>query len=142
VKTVALKKEDVRRRWYLVDAKDKVLGRLASKLAQVLSGKGKVNYTPHVDGGDYVVVVNAASIRLTGKKLDRKRHYSYSGYPGGLKAVGYRTLLEKYPERALRMAVKGMLPHTKLGSAILGKLKVCRDSKHLHEAQRPEPLEL
>ncbi len=142
LKTFSAKKESIRRNWYVIDAQGQVLGRLASQVAQLLSGKGKVIYTPHVDTGDHVIVINAANIRLTGRKREQKRHYRHTGYPGGLKSVDYETLLEKYPERAIRFAVKGMLPHTKLGSAMLKKLNVYRDSVHPHEAQQPRVLEL
>ncbi len=142
MKTFSARKEDIRRNWYVVDARGRVLGRLASQVAQLLAGKGKVIYTPHVDTGDHVIVINAADVRLTGKKLEQKRHYSYSGYPGGLKSEDYETMIEKHPERVIRVAVKGMLPHTKLGSAMLTKRKIYRGGEHPHEAQQPRLLEL
>jgi len=141
-KTYSAKKEEVKRKWFVVDAKDKVLGRLASKIALILRGKHKSIYTPHVDTGDYVIVVNAEKVVLTGKKLENKKYYSHSGYPGGLKVKTAKELLEKYPERLIIHAVKGMLPKNILGRKMLKKLKVYRGENHPHKAQKPEPLEL
>lgn len=128
------------RRWHVVDAEGKVLGRLASRIATLLQGKHKPTFTPHLDVGDFVVVVNAAGVRLTGRKLQQKRLYRHSGYPGGLKAVSYDVLMRTRPERALTEAVRGMLPKTRQGRRLLKKLKVYRGPRHPHAAQRPTPL--
>lgn len=140
MKTYSARKEDVRREWYVVDAEGQVLGRLASEIARRLRGKHKPIYTPHVDTGDFVVVVNAGKVVLTGKKLSDKVYYHYSGYPGGLKSVVAGTLLKDKPERVLRMAVQGMLPKNSLGRAMLRKLKIYAGSDHNHEAQCPRVL--
>ncbi|HHF08781.1 MAG: 50S ribosomal protein L13 [Thermotogae bacterium] len=132
----------VERKWYLVDATDVPLGRLATRIALILSGKAKPTYTPHVDTGDFVVVVNAEKIRLTGKKLDQKKYYRHSGYPGGIKERSAREMLAKYPERVIKLAVKRMLPKTKLGDKMLKKLKVYAGPEHKHQAQKPEAVEL
>jgi large subunit ribosomal protein L13 len=142
VKTYAVKASEIERQWYLVDAQGKTLGRLASEIAKILRGKHKPTFTPHLDTGDYVVVVNAEKIHVTGNRLDEKRYYRYSGYPGGLKSVPLRELLEKHPTRAIRYAVKGMLPKNRLGRAMIKKLKVYAGSEHPHEAQKPVPLDL
>jgi large subunit ribosomal protein L13 len=131
---------EVPRQWYVVDAQDKVLGRLASRIAMVLRGKTKPVFTPHMDTGDFVVVVNAAQVRLTGKKLADKFYYRHSGYPGGLKAISARHLLQKRPEEVLRHAVRGMLPKNSLGRHLLKKLKVYAGGEHPHQAQQPVPL--
>lgn len=136
------KQEDVRRKWYLIDAKGKILGRLASRIAMILSGKTKAIYTPHVDTGDEVIVINAKDVAVTGKKLDDKLYRSYSGYPGGLKEKNLETMLERKPEEVIVKAVKGMLPHNKLGRKMLKRLKVYEGPTHPHQAQRPEALEL
>lgn len=128
------------RRWHVVDAEGKVLGRLASRIAMLLRGKHKPTFTPHLDVGDFVVVVNAAGVRLTGRKLQQKRLYRHSGHPGGLKAVSYDVLMRTRPERALTEAVRGMLPKTRQGRRLLKKLKVYRGPHHPHAAQRPTPL--
>ena len=127
-------------KWWLVDAKGKVLGRLATQLANILRGKDKPDFAPYRDGGDFVVVVNAAQVRLTGKKLEDKMYYRHSGYPGGLKAISARDLLAKQPERVLRNAVQGMLPKNKLAAKIIKKLKIYAGSHHPHQAQEPELL--
>lgn len=140
MKTYSARKEDVKRDWYVIDAEGQVLGRLASKIAIRLRGKHKPIYTPHVDTGDFVIIVNAEKIVLTGKKLSDKVYHHYSGYPGGLKTVVAGTLLKDKPERVLRMAVQGMLPKNSLGRAMLRKLKIYAGSDHNHEAQCPRML--
>jgi len=142
MKTHSVKPSDVKREWYLVDAKDKTLGRLASEIAKVLRGKNKPIYTPHLDTGDYVIVVNAEKIHVTGRKLDQKFYHRYSGYPGGLTSISLREQLEKHPTRVIRSAVWGMLPHNKLGRSMIKKLKVYAGDSHPHEAQQPKPLSL
>lgn len=140
MKTQFAKKGSVERKWYLVDAKDAVLGRLASKVAVHLRGKNKSVFTPNIDTGDFVVVVNADKIRLTGRKLTDKVYYHHSGYPGGLKIRTAKELLEKKPEKMIKDAVWGMLPKNRLGRAMFKKLKVYRGSEHPHKAQKPEIL--
>jgi len=140
--TVSTKPADVRREWYLVDAKDKTLGRLASEVARRLRGKHKVQYTPHVDTGDYIVVVNAEKVRVTGNKLQDKMYYRHTGYIGNLKAISLEKLLGKAPDRVITHAVKGMLPRNRLGRAMLKKLRVYAGPEHHHEAQQPQPLEI
>ena len=130
------------KKWYVVDAKGKTLGRLATEVAAILKGKRRPTYTPHMDMGDYVIVINAEGILLTGRKLDQKHHYWHSGYPGGIKSVDYRTLLQQHPERAVTYAVKGMLPKNKLGARMMKKLRVYRGEEHPHQAQQPEELVL
>jgi large subunit ribosomal protein L13 len=142
MKTVHMKKQDVEKRWYLIDASGKVLGRLASEIANILRGKNKAIFSPHVDTGDFVIVVNAEKVRLTGDKLHGKVYYHHSGYPGGLKAISAEKLLIKKPEELLRRAVKGMLPKNKLGNKVFKKLKVYAGPQHPHEAQQPEQLQL
>lgn len=136
------KAEEVERKWYLVDAEGKTLGRLASEIAKILKGKNKPVYTPHVDTGDFVIVVNADKVVLTGKKLSQKKYRRHSMYPGGLKEISYDELLDKKPEEAVMRAVKGMLPHNSLGRKMLKKLKVYRGPEHEHQAQKPEVIEL
>lgn len=140
MKTYVPATAEIDRRWHLVDADGKVLGRLASRIATLLRGKHKPEFTPHTDVGDFVVVVNAGGVRLTGRKLQQKRQYRHSGYPGGLKEIPYEVLMKKYPERAIREAVRGMLPKTRQGRALIKKLKVYRGPAHPHEAQKPAPL--
>ncbi len=140
MKTQFAKKDDVNRQWFVIDAKDMVLGRLASSVAVYLMGKNKPIFTPNVDTGDFVVVVNADKIRLTGKKLEGKVYYHHSGYPGGLKAATAKERLNKNPEKMIIDAVKGMLPKNRLGRALLKKLKIYRGSEHPHQAQMPVPL--
>jgi len=142
VKTYATKPSDIERKWYLVDAQGKTLGRLATEIARILRGKHKPYFTPHLDTGDYVIVINAGKIRVTGKKLDQKIYYRHSGYPGGLKSITLREQLEKHPTRALRAAVWGMLPHNRLGRRMIKKLKIYAEDSHPHQAQQPIPLEL
>lgn len=142
IKTFIAKKETVQRDWYLIDAKDKILGRMASRIAMILQGKTKPIYTPHVDTGDFVIVINAEKIKLTGNKMDDKVYYTHSGYPGGFKEHPVKIWLEKHPDRVINMAVKRMLPKTKLGDAMLKKLKIYSGPDHLHEAQQPKVLEI
>lgn len=141
MKTYSAKPKDIKRKWYIVDAKGKILGRLATKVAFVLRGKHKPTFTPHLDCGDGVIVINANQIVLSGDKLKKKIHYHHSLYPGGLKSEDYETFLKKKPEKVIEKAVKGMLPHNKLGQVMLKKLKVYKDAEHLHQAQKPEELE-
>lgn len=138
----ARKEEGLDRKWYVIDADGKVLGRLASRVAMILRGKEKPQFTPHVDTGDFVVVVNAEKVKLTGKKMAEKIYYRHSGYIGGLKARTAQELLAQKPEEVIRLAVKGMLPKNRLGNQLLGKLKVYRGAEHPHEAQKPLPLGL
>ena len=133
---------EVARHWYVVDAEGQTLGRLATRIADTLRGKGKPEYTPHVDTGDFVVVVNAEKIAVTGNKLDQKLYYRHSGYPGGLRSRTLRVQLERRPTEVLRKAVKGMLPRNKLANAQIGKLKIYAGPEHPHSAQSPEPLKL
>ena len=142
MKTYHAKPGEVEREWLLVDATDMVLGRLASEVAQILKGKRKPTYTPHVDTGDFVVVINADKVRLTGNKESQKNYYSHSGYPGGLKEVPYATMMAKHPTRIIEKAVKGMLPKNSLGRAMGKKLKVYAGPEHKHEAQMPRKIEL
>ncbi|MCK9273703.1 MAG: 50S ribosomal protein L13 [Syntrophales bacterium] len=142
MKTYSAKKKDISETWRLVDADGQVLGRLASEIAKRLRGKHHPVYTPHIDTGDFIVVVNAEKIVLTGKKLTDKKYYRHSGYPGGLKTTSAKELLDQDPEAVLKFAVKGMLPKNSLGRQMLKKLKVYRGSEHPHEAQRPEKLEI
>ncbi len=141
-KTYMAKKGEVERKWYLVDAKDKTLGRLASKIAVILMGKHKPQYTPHVDCGDFVVVINADKVRLTGAKWDKKVYYWHSGYLGGLKSRTARQMLERKPEFLIWHAVKGMLPKNNLARRMLKKLKVYAGETHPHQAQKPEPIDI
>ena len=142
MRTYTPKPGDVERQWYVIDASDVVLGRLASQVATLLRGKHKPVFAPHVDTGDFVVVVNAGKVALTGAKADQKQDYRHSGYPGGLRATSYSQLLEKNPRRAVEKAVKGMLPHNRLGRQQLTKLKVYAGPAHPHAAQRPVPYEI
>ena len=142
IKTFIAKKEDIQRDWYVIDATDKVLGRMASRIAMILQGKTKPIYTPHVDTGDFVIVTNARKIKLTGNKMNEKMYYTHSGYPGGFKEIPIKKWMEKHPDRVVNLAVKRMLPKTKLGRAMLKKLKVYSDSDHSHEAQQPKTLEI
>lgn len=142
MKTFVAKEQEVEKRWYLVDAQDKVLGRLATQIAVRLRGKHKPIFTPHADTGDFIVVINADKVSLTGKKWDRKFYYRHSGYMGGLKQISAKKLLEKKPEHVLRFAVRGMLPKNSLGRRQLKKLKIYTGADHPHEAQQPEKLEI
>lgn len=134
------KAHNFERQWYVVDAKDQVLGRLATKIAQVLMGKHKPTYTPHVDTGDFVIVLNAGDVKITGRKKETMVHQSYSRHPGGLKITPIKDVLERHPERVLREAVRRMLPKNALASHMLDKLKLYAGSDHPHQAQMPEPL--
>ncbi len=140
--TVSAKAAEVRRNWYLVDATDKTLGRLASEIARRLRGKHKPEFTPHVDTGDYMVVVNAQKIRVTGNKLRDKMYYHHTGYIGNLKSINLEKLLAKAPERVIQTAVKGMLPRNPLGRAMIKKLRVFAGPEHSHQAQQPQPLDI
>lgn len=142
MKTEVAKAENVKRDWYLIDAQDMVLGRLATEVANVLRGKNKAIYTPSVDTGDFVIVVNAEKIALTGRKLSDKIYYSHSGFPGGLKEISAGDLLQKKPEDVIRKAVKGMLPKNKLARHMIKKLKVYAGAAHPHDAQQPKNLAL
>ena len=142
MKSFMAKTEEVQRKWYVIDAEGKVLGRLASEVAKILRGKNKPIYTPHVDTGDFVIIINAEKVVLTGNKLDQKMYRKHSLYPGGLKETPYRRIMETVPERAIEAAVKGMLPHNSLGRKMFTKLKVYKGSEHEHQAQKPEVLEL
>ncbi|NLJ72195.1 MAG: 50S ribosomal protein L13 [Syntrophomonadaceae bacterium] len=133
---------EVGRKWYVIDADGQTLGRLASEVAVILRGKHKAIYTPHVDTGDFVIIINAEKVVLTGNKLDQKKYRRHSGYPGGLKEVSYRDLMDRRPERAVEVAIKGMLPHNRLGRQMFKKLKVYRGSEHPHAAQKPEVREI
>ena len=139
-RTYQAKKEEIEAKWYVVDADGKVLGRLAAKLASVLRGKNKPIFTPHVDTGDFVVVVNAKKVVLTGKKLQDKTYYHYTGYPGGIRETSAEKMMAKKPTEVLRIAVKGMLPKNTLGRQMLRKLKVYAGPEHPHAAQKPTPL--
>jgi large subunit ribosomal protein L13 len=138
--TKSLRKEDVERSWFIVDADGKVLGRLASKIAQKLRGKGKKNFTPHVDGGDFVICINAGRVHVTGKKRRDKKYYHHSGYIGGMREETFERLVHRQPEKIIRLAVRGMLPDNKLRARMLRRLKVYAGSEHPHEAQRPKEL--
>ncbi|MGH8747428.1 MAG: 50S ribosomal protein L13 [Burkholderiales bacterium] len=142
MKTFSAKPGAVNNDWYVVDAQGKVLGRLAARIAARLRGKHKPEYTPHVDTGDYIVVVNAAQIRVTGKKAEDKKYYRHTGYPGGIRETNFAKLHAKYPGRVLHKAVKGMLPKGPLGYAMLKKLKVYAEGVHPHSAQQPKALEI
>ena len=138
MKTYSLKKEDVVREWFVLDVTDKVLGRVATKIADRIRGKDKPTFTPHTDGGDYVIVVNAEKIKVTGSKFTDKKYYTHSLYPGGLKTQTFRELHEKNPEKIIEEAVKGMLPKNKLGKSMIKKLKVFRGPSHDHDSQQPK----
>ena len=142
MKTYVTKPADIERKWYVVDADGETLGRLASKIAVILRGKHKPIYSPSVDCGDFVIVLNADKIVVTGKRLDQKIYYRHSGYPGGLRKITLRDQLEKHPTRPIELAVKGMLPKNKLGRKMINKLKVYTGTEHPHEAQEPVALEL
>jgi len=142
MKSFNAKPETVKRDWYIVDASGLTLGRLASELAKRLRGKHKAEYTPHVDTGDYIVVVNAGKVRVTGKKLLDKKYYHHTGFPGGIKETSFEKMVERAPNRALEIAVKGMLPKNPLGRAMFRKLKVYAGGEHAHQAQQPKTLAL
>jgi large subunit ribosomal protein L13 len=142
VKTISAREQDIQRDWYVIDAQGQTLGRLATRVATVLRGKHKPNYTPHVDCGDYVIVVNAEKVHVTGQKMSQKKYYRHSGYPGGLKQVTLRDQLQKFPNRVIEAAVRGMLPKNRLGRRMFKKLKVYTGAAHPHEAQQPKSMEL
>ncbi len=142
MKTSSAKPHEIERKWFVIDAQGQTLGRLATRVATVLRGKHKPIYTPHIDCGDYVIVVNAEKINVTGQKLDQKMYYRHSGYPGGLKQVTLRRQLQTHPERVIEAAVRGMLPKNRLGRKMFKKLKVYDGPDHPHQAQQPEPLDL
>ena len=142
MKTFMQKKENIERKWYVIDAEGETLGRLATKAATVLRGKHKVTYTPHVDCGDYVIVINASKVKLTGNKLNDKMYYNHSGYPGGLRERNAKEMIENYPCEMVERAIKGMLPHNRLGRQMAKKLFVYADSEHKHEAQKPEVMKV
>ena len=142
MKTFVAKEHEVEKKWYLIDARDKVLGRLASEIATLLRGKHKPIFTPHMDAGDYVVLVNADKVVLTGGKLEKKIYYRHSGYVGGLKETTAKEMLQKRPQNLIRLAVKGMLPKNSLGRRQLAKLKIYAGPDHPHEAQKPEKMEV
>ena len=142
MKTYSVKAGEIQREWFVVDARDQVLGRLATRIATVLKGKHKPTYSTHLDVGDYVIVVNAAEVRLTGRKADQKEYFRHSGYMGGERMIPFRTMLAKRPERVVELAVKGMLPKNALGRQQLRKLKVYAGPEHPHAAQTPRELEL
>ena len=140
MKTTALRSQDIEQKWYLIDCSNQTLGRLSVRVANILRGKTKPEYTPNADVGDFVVLINAKNIKVTGSKNENKIYYSHSGYPGGIKKINFKDLLEKDPEKVLRNSVKGMLPKNKLNRQIIKKLKVYSDEVHPHEAQNPEVL--
>jgi large subunit ribosomal protein L13 len=142
MKTFMAKAEEVNRKWYVVDADGKPLGRLASEVASVLRGKNKPTFTPHVDTGDHVIVINAEKVVLTGNKMDQKIYRHHSGWPGGMKETVARTYMAKAPEKVVELAIKGMLPHNSLGRQMFRKLKVYKGTEHEHQAQKPEILEI
>lgn len=141
-RTKVAKVKDIEKKWYLIDAADKTLGRLSSKIAKILMGKHKPVWSPNVDTGDFVVVVNAEKVKVTGKKLDEKIYYRHSGYPGGFKQETLRSLMKRKPEMVIKLAVRGMLPKTKLGNKMIKKLKVYKGENHPHQAQNPQYLEI
>lgn len=143
MQTFMAKPQDIKeRKWYILDAEGKVLGRLAAEAARILRGKHKPDFTPHVDTGDHVIVINAEKIVLTGNKLKNKKYYRHSGYPGGLKTISYETLMNTRPQLAVEKAITGMLPHNRLGADMVKKLKVYKGSEHPHQAQKPEAWQL
>jgi large subunit ribosomal protein L13 len=142
MKTYTVKAGEIEREWLVVDAQDQVLGRLATRVASLLRGKHKPTFSPHLDVGDYVIVVNAAGVRLTGRKADQKEYFSHSGYMGGEKFIPFKRMLAKRPERVIELAVKGMLPKNALGRQMLGKLRVYAGSEHPHAPQQPREIEL
>lgn len=142
MKTYSLKLGDVEKKWYLVDAEGKTLGRLSTQIAAILRGKHKPTFTPHMDMGDNIIVINAEKIQLTGRKAEQKKYYRHSGYPGGIKVTSFSDMIEKKPKMVITIAVKGMLPHNRLGRRILKNLKVYSGTEHPHASQNPEKLEL
>ncbi|MFP4070560.1 MAG: 50S ribosomal protein L13 [Desulfovibrionales bacterium] len=142
MKTITPKLQDIQRNWLVVDAQDKILGRLATEIARRLRGKHKPEFTPHMDTGDFVIVVNADKIRVTGAKMEQKKYYRHTGYPGGIRETSLKDMLDKKPERVVAHAVKGMLPKNSLGRALLKKLKVYAGPDHPHTAQQPQALDI
>jgi large subunit ribosomal protein L13 len=142
MRTVSAKKEEVTRQWYVVDAEGQTLGRLSTEIANRLRGKHKASFTPHVDTGDYVVVINAEKVKVTGRKAQDKMYYHHTGFPGGIKSISFEKLVDKAPERIIEAAVKGMMPKNKLSRAMLAKLKIYAGNEHPHEAQQPIALAL
>jgi large subunit ribosomal protein L13 len=142
MKTYMVNPNEIERKWFIIDAEGKTLGRLASEVAKILRGKNKPIYTPHLDTGDHVIILNAEKVVLTGKKLDQKMYTTHSGYPGGIKQVPYRRFLAEKPEKAVYEAIRGMIPHNRLGRKMIKKLRVYRGAEHPHEAQQPEVLEI
>lgn len=142
MRTFTAKKEEIERDWFVIDAEGQTLGRLASKIAPILKGKHKAIYTPHLDCGDFVIVVNADKVHVTGRKMDQKFYHRHSGYPGGITSISLRDQLARYPDRVLQAAVRGMLPKNKLGRRMIKKLKIYAGDEHPHQAQQPKPLEL
>ncbi len=142
MKTYSVKAGEIERDWYVVDARDRVLGRLASEVARILRGKHKPTFSPHMDVGDYVIVINAKRVRLTGKKADQKSYFRHSGYMGGEKFIPFKRMIRTHPERVIELAVKGMLPKNKLGREMAKKLRVYAGEEHPHAPQSPEPLEI
>ena len=142
IKTYTPKPEDIQREWFVIDAKDQTLGRLAARIAHILRGKHKPIFTPHADTGDYVIVVNCEKIRVTGRKLDQKIYYRHSNYPGGFRSETLREVLQRHPDRVIQTAVRGMLPHNRLGRQMIKKLKIYEGANHPHEAQKPKVYEL
>ncbi len=138
MKSYMAKPNEIDRKWYVIDAEGKVLGRLATEVATILSGKNKPIYTPHVDTGDFVIIINADKIKLTGKKLEQKHYIYHTGHPGGLKEISYKRMIEEKPEKIIQLAVKGMLPKNSLGRKMIKKMKVYSGAEHKHEAQQPE----
>ncbi len=142
MKTYIPKKADIEQKWYLVDLKGAILGRAAGRIADILRGKTKPYFTPHLDCGDHVIVVNASHVALTGRKASDKKYYRYTGYPGGLRETTFKKEIEKFPERVVERAVRGMIPHNRLGRKMFKKLHVYANEHHPHQAQKPEPLKL
>ena len=142
MKTLSIKKEQISRDWYIVDATDRKLGRLASEVAQVIRGKHKPFYTPNLDMGDFVVVINADKVILSGNKANQKEYWKHTGFPGGQKVISYSDMQSKYPDRIINNAVKGMLPHNRLGKKLLTHLKVYAGGKHPHESQKPQKIDI
>lgn len=142
MRTFSAKPTEIKQDWYIVDAEGVVLGRLASQVAQILRGKHKPIFTPHIDTGDFVIVLNAEKVRLTGTKEEKKSYFHHTGYPGGVRVRSYTEMMAKFPERVIEKAVKGMIPHNRLGRQILKKLKVYAGAEHPHAAQQPKPLEI
>lgn len=141
-KTHATSQNEIERKWFIVDAQGKTLGRMASKIAEILRGKHKPIFTPHLDTGDYVIVINAEKIHVTGRRMDQKIYWRHTGYPGGIRGVTLREMLRRHPERPVKFAIKGMLPKGPLGRTMLKKLKVYAGAEHPHEGQQPEVLEI